>query len=188
MRVQRRGVAERVAPGAVPLMPAMYWSRSPAVPGLVTRFRLCGQAPLSRLETSRMSAKYWEGVAGWPTLIAVAGPSAAQQPEQPVLDGEQVAWSQGIFSGPLWGVEPGPAGPGVQAGVLRPEDGPALGGVQAAVAGARDEQGGCSGPCRQGRCRQEGHRCSSSRRCAGQANTTGSRHAFRQAPPCCCWT
>ena len=36
-------------------------------------------------------------------------------------------------------------------------------------------------------CRQEGHRCSSSCRCAGQANTTGSRHAFCQAPPCCCW-
>ena len=36
-------------------------------------------------------------------------------------------------------------------------------------------------------CRQDGHRCSSSRR-RRQANTTGSRHAFRQAPPCRCWT
>ena len=34
---------------------------------------------------------------------------------------------------------------------------------------------------------RRGSRCSSSRRCAGQANTTGSRHAFCQAPPCCCW-
>ena len=157
------------------------------MPGPAIRFRLCGQAPLSRLQTSRRSAKYWAGVAGWPTLIAAAGPSGPQQLEQPVLEGEQVVGSRGIFSGPRRIVEPGPAGSGVPAGVLRPEGRPALGGVQAAVAGARDEQAGAPGPADRAGCRQEGHRCSSSRRCAGQANTTGSRHAFCQAPPCCCW-
>src|ERR1700730_6309677 len=36
-------------------------------------------------------------------------------------------------------------------------------------------------------CPQEGHRCSSSRRWSGQANTTGSRHVFCQAPPYWSW-
>lgn len=34
---------------------------------------------------------------------------------------------------------------------------------------------------------QDGHRCSSSRRWTAQANTIGSRHVLRQAPPCWSW-
>ena len=173
--------------GAVPPMLAMCWPRLPAVPGPVIRFRLCGQAPLSRLQTSRRSAKYWAGVAGWPTLMTAAGSLGPQQPEQPVLHGEQVAWSRGSLR------RAGASSLAPQGRACRP----ASCGLRAARhwAGCRPpspargmSRAGAPGPADMAGCRQEGHRCSSSRRCAGQANTTGSRHAFCQAPPCCCWT
>ena len=78
-RASSGGVSQIVCRrGAVPLVLAMYWSRHSAMPGLVIRCRLCGQAPLSRLQTSRRSAKYWAGAAGWPTLMTAAGSFGAQ--------------------------------------------------------------------------------------------------------------
>lgn len=48
------------------------------------------------------------------------------------------------------------------------------------------EQAGARGGTDMAGCPQEGHRCSSRRRCTGQANTTGNRHVFCQGPPYCC--
>ena len=120
------------------------------MPGPAIRFRLCGQAPLIRLQTSRRSAKYWAVVAGWPMLMTAAGSPGAQQPEEPVLQREQVIRGRGAFRSLGGSVEPGPAGAVVTAGVLRPEGCPALSGVQAGVEGARDQPGGRSECCGHG--------------------------------------
>ena len=172
---------------AAPPVLAMYWPRLSAVPGPVTRFRLCGQAPLIRLQICRRSAKYWAGVAGWPTLIVAAGPSGLS------------SWSsrscKASSSSGTGGSSPGRAG----ASSLAPQGRAfrlAACGLRAARhwAGCRPpskargmSRAGAPGAADMGGCRQEGHRYSSSCRCAGQANTTGSRHAFCQAPPYCCW-
>ena len=155
--------------------------------GPAIRFRLCGQAPLSRLQTSRRSAKYWAGVAGWPTLMTAAGsPARSRRSSQSCKAsrssgaGESSPARAGASSLAPQGRACRPAACGLRAvrhwAGCRPPS-PARGMSRAGAPGPADMAG----------CRQEGHRCSSSCRCTGQASTTGSRHAFCQAPPCCCW-
>ena len=187
-RASSGGVSQIVCRrGAVPPMLAMYWSRHPAMPGPVIRCRLCGQAPLSRLQTSRRSAKYSAGAAGWPTLMTAAGSpgrsswsSRSCRASRSSVAGESSPARAGASSLARQGRACRPAACGCRAARhsagCRPRS-RARGISQAGAPGAADMAG----------CRQEGHRCSSSRRCAGQVNTTGSRHAFCQAPPCCCW-
>ena len=187
-RASSGGVSQSVCRRvAAPPVLAMYWPRFSAVPGPVSRFRLCGQAPLIRLQTSRRSAKYWAGAPGWPTLIAAAGP--------PGLSSWSSRPCRASRSSEAGESSPGRAG----ASSLAPQGRArwlASWGLRAARhwAGCRPpspargmSRAGAPGPADMAGCRQEGHRCSSSCRCAGQANTTGSRHAFCQAPPCCCW-
>ena len=144
-RVQRRGVAERVAPG-----------RGAADAGdvlvkVIGRARAGDQVPAVRpgsVEQAADEPEVGEVPGGRGRLADAHGVGwllGLQYLEQPVLQGEQVIGGQGIFSGPGRGVEPGPAGAGVPAGGLGLEGRPALGGVQAAVVGARDQPGGRSG-------------------------------------------
>jgi hypothetical protein len=74
------------------------------------------------LQTSRRSAKYWAGVIDEPTLATAVGSPEAQQPEQLVLQGEQVIRNPGVFVGPDAGIEPGPAAAGVPTSPAGEED------------------------------------------------------------------
>src|ERR1039457_5259956 len=133
VRVQRRGVADGVAPG-----PGAAHAGDVPVEGS-GHARAGDQVPAVRPGPVYQAAdepEVGEVLSGRGRLADAHDGGRlprAQQMEQPVLQGEQVIRGQG------WGgsVEPGPAGAGVPAGGLRGQGRPALGGGQAGGGGGR---------------------------------------------------